>query len=68
MVPSLLPIRIGFTQTSDLNEALKHALSHPAEDEGLSMELELHFACQDLKNMDATSLTDSAIAVYLKSG
>jgi len=32
------------------------------------MELELHFACSGLKNVDVGSLTDSAAVVYLRSG
>ena len=48
----------------EVNEAVNHALQGKSE-EGLSMELELHFACTNLKNMDVGSLTDSAVAVYM---
>eukprot|EP01022_Parablepharisma_sp_SALTPOND_P033544 TRINITY_DN88983_c1_g1_i1.p1 TRINITY_DN88983_c1_g1~~TRINITY_DN88983_c1_g1_i1.p1 ORF type:complete len:667 (-),score=68.56 TRINITY_DN88983_c1_g1_i1:61-1941(-) len=51
---------------NELDDAIQHALQGKDED-NLSMELELHFSCIDLKNMDTGSLTDSAIAVYLKS-
>lgn len=46
----------------DLEAAVHHALKG---DDSLSMQLELHFACTDLKNMDVGSLTDSAVAVYM---
>ena len=50
-----------------MNDAIQHALKKGADDEGLSMELELHFACQELKNMDVSSLTDSAVVLYAKT-
>jgi len=50
--------------TSDLDDAVQHGLKGN-NDEGLSMQLELHFACTNLKNMDIGSLTDSAVAVYI---
>jgi hypothetical protein len=50
--------------TGDLDDAIQHALKGSNE-ESLSMQLELHFACIGLKNMDVDSLTDSAIAVYI---
>ncbi len=55
----------GFAKQEELQEALRFALNK-GEEEDLSMQLELHLACANLKNMDRVSLTDSACAVYLK--
>ena len=55
----------GFDKREEIDEALKFALNK-GEEEGLSMQIELHFSCVNLKNMDIVSLTDSAVVVYLK--
>jgi len=56
----------GFAKQEELTDALKFALNK-GEEEGLSMQLELHLECKNLKNVDRTSLTDSACVVYLKN-
>ena len=55
----------GFAKQEEIQEALNFALNK-GEEEGLSMQLELHLACSKLKNMDTFSLTDSACVVLMK--
>jgi len=57
---------MGGGSANELDDAIQHALKGN-QDDNLSMELELHFACKNLKNMDIGSETDSAIAVYRKA-
>lgn len=62
-------LAIGSEQKSnDLDRAMRFAMQKGGEmDSGLSMQLELHFSCQNLKNMDVGSPTDSAVAVYMRN-
>lgn len=55
----------GFAKQEDIQEALEFALNK-GEGENLSMQLELHLSCANLKNMDTFSLTDSVAVIYLK--
>eukprot|EP00826_Nyctotherus_ovalis_P063437 TRINITY_DN9305_c0_g1_i11.p1 TRINITY_DN9305_c0_g1~~TRINITY_DN9305_c0_g1_i11.p1 ORF type:complete len:602 (-),score=182.36 TRINITY_DN9305_c0_g1_i11:111-1916(-) len=51
-------------QGNELDDAISHALV-PNDD--LRMQVELHFECNDLINMDVGSLTDSVVVVYAKT-
>ena len=55
----------GFVKQEELQDAVHFALNK-GEDDNLSMQLELNLACNNLKNMDTISLTDSACVAYLK--
>ena len=56
----------GYIEKAGVNEAVSQACFDQQQMD-LRMQLELHFACTELKNVDSGSLTDSVVAVYLKS-
>ncbi len=56
----------GFAKQEDLQDAIRYTTHNTLGDENLSMQIELHLACTNLKNMDVVSLTDSVCVVYLK--
>lgn len=55
----------GFEKIEDSKEALKFALAKEGEAD-LVTQVEIFLSCTELKNVDVTSLTDSACVLYMK--
>ena len=54
----------GSSPPEEIKEVVDFAMRKGAE-KGIVSQVELYISCKDLKNVDVSSLTDSACVVYL---